>query len=108
MLGVHEPPPQGPRSSAVLGTMSLPSAALFGIGQATLGLDAGSSNLARMTDPTATAAGVAGGQLVDSGAPIDPVADSVTLTGAAIEMAVAVKLMKVEKETQKALVDVMA
>jgi hypothetical protein len=88
--------------------MSLSSAALYGFGQAALGLDAASANAARSSDPTATATAVAGGQLVDTGTPIDPAADSVTLTGAAIQMAVAAKLVRVERETQKALIDLVA
>jgi hypothetical protein len=73
--------------------MGLSSAAIFAFGQASLGLDAAASNLARASDP---------------GAAVDPVADRVTLTKAAVEMAVAAKLLHVQKETQQALIDVMA
>jgi hypothetical protein len=73
--------------------MSLSSAAVLAFGQASSGLDVAASNLARASDPDAA---------------VDPVADHVTLTKAAMEMAVAAKLLHVQKETQQALIDVMA
>jgi len=73
--------------------MGLSSAALLAFGQASSGLDAAASNVASASVP---------------GAAVDPVADHVTLTKAAIEMAVAAKLLHVQKETQQALIDVMA
>jgi hypothetical protein len=88
--------------------MSLSSAALLGFGNAGLMLDAAATNMARASDPTATAVAVDGGSLAATSAPIDPAADSVTLSQAAVQMAVAAKLLKVEKQTQQALIDVMA
>lgn len=74
--------------------MGLSSAALLAFGQASFGLDAAASNLAGASNP--------------AGPPVDPVADHVTLTKAAIEMAALTKLLHVQKETQHALIDVMA
>ena len=77
----------------VSSSLGLGSAALAAFGQASSGLDAAATSLAQASDP---------------GAAADPVADPVTLTKAAVEMAVAAKLLHVQKETQQALIDVIA
>lgn len=89
-------------------TDSAVDAALQGMNQSKLQLDAAAHNIANMANPDATAVRVVDGELVPTNDPVELSQEAVALIVAKTSMLAQAKVLHTVFETQKSLLDILA